>query len=120
MKGIELPISTLIIIAVALLVLLGIVALWMGGWSGGSTAISVESAKASGCSIVMHHSEGCQSALTDNIIYDGGAGANHLFIFDADGNGTPGEAADTLLALCNRYYSAATETACRKICGCSG
>lgn len=39
MKGIELPINTLVVVAVAVIILLGVVALFMGGFSGASTSL---------------------------------------------------------------------------------
>lgn len=53
MKGIELPISTMIVIVVVLLVILGVVSLWISGWGGGATGLSVEAVKASACADYM-------------------------------------------------------------------
>jgi len=122
MKGIELPINALIIIVVAILVLLGIVALWMSGWGGGSQGVTVEAAKATGCGALMRSAGGCTGVTPANIFYDGQNLVNHVLKFDADGDGTAGDAdgTDNLQSLCTRYYNAATPSDCRKVCGCSG
>jgi hypothetical protein len=118
MKGIELPINALIIITVAVLVLLGIVALWMSGWGGGSQGITLEAAKTIGCAALLRDSAGCTSVDPGLIMFDGVSAFRHVVRFDADGNGTPGELTDTLQQLCNRYYGTATAGDCRKVCGC--
>jgi hypothetical protein len=119
MKGIELPINALIIITVAVLVLLGIVALWMSGWGSGSQGVTIEAAKAVGCSALLRDSAGCTAVDPALIIFDGANAFRHVVKFDADGDGTPGEALeDNLQNLCNRYYGTSTAGDCRKVCGC--
>jgi len=49
MKGISLPINMIVIIAISVIVLLAIAAFFMGGFIGGSTTISDQSALSSGC-----------------------------------------------------------------------
>ena len=49
MKGVELPINILVIVAVAVVVLLGIVALYFVGWSPFPATVGLESAKNEGC-----------------------------------------------------------------------
>ena len=119
MKGIELPISTLIIIAVALLVLLGIIALWMAGWGGGSTGVSVDTAKAAACGVLMRNVSGCTTVDPDSIVFN--SSQYPVPDFDVDQDGVIREIADdTLRDLCDRYYRTSDDTSCRKVCGCGG
>ena len=121
MKGIELPINALIIIVVAVLVLLGIVALWMSGWGGGSQGVTIEAAKASGCAALMRDAAGCTSVDPATILYDGGTTSKSAFKFDVKSDGDTTN--DNLQVLCDTYYgtSGATKASdCRKICGCGG
>ena len=120
MKGIELPVNALIIITVAIVVLLGIVALWMTSWGGGSQGVTIEAAKAAGCGELMRTGAGCTGVDPATIIYDGTNAHLHVLRFDANGDGIAGAATDTLQALCNRYYGTTTASDCRKVCGCGG
>jgi hypothetical protein len=118
MKGIELPINVLIIISVALLVLLGIVALWMSGWSGGSQGVTIEAAKAAGCGALMRNSSGCTGVDPAIINFTG----TYPAVPSMDVNHDDAiNAGDTLQSLCNTYYgTAGSQNACRRICGCGG
>ena len=51
MKGIELPINILVIVAVAIIVLLGVIALFYSSWFGGTQPMSLEAAKAQACNV---------------------------------------------------------------------
>ncbi len=116
MKGIELPINALIIIAVALLVLLGIVALWMSGWSGGSQGVTIEAAKAAGCGALMRNSSGCTGADPSYIYFNGNTPP--VPKFDVNGDSSI-NTEDNMTALCMRYYGTGTDkNACRRVCGC--
>jgi hypothetical protein len=119
MKGLELPINALIIIVIAVLVLLGIAALWMSGWGGGSQGVTVEAAKAAACGVVMRDSRGCMSVTPSTITFDGNTPTVPKFDINKDNLFT---AADNLQLLCSTYYGtgAAAASDCRKICGCSG
>ncbi len=121
MKGIELPISTLVIIALVLLVLLGVLSLWMSGWVGGAGSISVEAAKNSGCSLLMRNYQTCASVNPASIIYDSTNPCCYGIVdYDVNQDGTTGTpGVDTLQALCGRYYGAPTASDCRKVCGCA-
>jgi hypothetical protein len=122
-KGIELPINILVIIAVAVIVLLGLIALYFSGFMGPAGIVTQDAAKSSGCKLIMSKVGGCQTAdaaYLDGLVYDGTAAHFGLPKFDADGNGIPGEATDTFTALCAKYFSATTPTTCRGICGCTG
>jgi len=52
MKGIELPINVMIIVVIAVVVLLGVMALFNTGWGSGSSIISIESQKNSYCQVL--------------------------------------------------------------------
>jgi hypothetical protein len=141
MKGIELPVNALIIIVIAVLVLLGIVALWMSGWGSGSMGVTLEAAKEGACGTLMRYYGGCAAVVPYTI---------RIGNFDADRDGTndgsnaPGSwcwnagdppipactaksvcanplllpEKDNLASLCACYYNAWSDSACRKICGC--
>lgn len=126
MKGTELPISTIVIIALVLVVLLGIVALWMSSWGGGAQGITLEAAKSNACAEVMRYFEGCTAKHTYEV---------RINNFDANHDGnilggteaayptsctTPAGGNDNLARLCACYYNAATDSDCRKVCGCGG
>ena len=49
MKGIELPINILVIVAIAVIVLLGMVALYFAGWTPFSSSLSYQSVKNTAC-----------------------------------------------------------------------
>lgn len=117
MKGVELPISTLVIVVLALIILLGILALFFGVWTPGSTGISLEAAKNNACQMLL--STGCGSPGT--IAING---------FDANKDGTQSAGTensypatcsggnDNLARLCRCWYGA-DESDCRtQICNC--
>lgn len=82
MKGVELPISTIIVIILVLIVLLAIVGLFYGVWPIGSQTATLESVKDNACQMLMS-TGGC--ANTDhNIIVTKGIAIGG---FDADQDG---------------------------------
>jgi hypothetical protein len=106
-KGIELPINILVIVAIAVIVLLGMVALYFAGWSPFSGSLSYEAVKNTACAELVR--TGCGD--TTQIITTG---------FDVDGSGTAGDSGDTLQLLCETYYGVTSgdQVACRTVCGC--
>ncbi len=60
MKGIELPISTLVILVIALIVLVGIIAFFLGVWTPGTGGIQLEAIKSSACQRLI--STGCTTS----------------------------------------------------------
>jgi len=124
MKGIELPISTLIIIIVVLLVLLGVVSLWMGSWSGGSTGMNVEAAKATACAEYI--AKGCdRNPHTIPVNFDAdndGLVMPQTLCDDSCMNVIPGWSCDNLLTLGRCWFgcdgTANVENCVRKLCGC--
>jgi hypothetical protein len=80
MKGIELPISTIVVIILVLIVLVAIIGLFYGVWPIGVQTASLESVKDNACHMLMS-TGGCDSTSTDatkNIVISN---------FDADRNG---------------------------------
>jgi len=53
MKGLELPINVLIIIALAVIVLIAVVAFFYPSFFSGSQTVGVESAKSSACQVLV-------------------------------------------------------------------
>lgn len=119
MKGIELPINVLVIVAVAVIVLLGIVALFMIGFSPFSTISGQESYKNQACTQLTRG--GCTADLTSISIP-----------FDANKDGEIASDTDNLYAMCQNYYgcnvvddlgeddTAANNLCCKKQCACPG
>jgi len=128
MKGAELSINALVIMVLALVILLGILALYFGVWSPGASGISLEAAKGNACRALM--TLNCQPHPV-NVSVIG---------FDADQDGVldpptgsassatckrPGDinVNDTLWSLCVCYYGLQETDAganqCKQtICGC--
>jgi hypothetical protein len=109
MKGVSLPINVLVIVVIAIIVLLGIIALYFGGFSPFSTSISVEGVKNAACGELVRRQ--CMLNPSTMILSD------YDIIFDADKSGTI-TSADTLLALCINFYSRNTDVDCKRLCGC--
>jgi len=133
MKGIELPINALIIIAVAVIVLIALVSMFYPAFSSGNLVLTSEGAKTKLCQIMVE-AKSC-SVLSNTITID---------TFDADKDGyvgigppndvtsnwnwvalptcSPSDAqatwGDNLASLCYCYYSITTENTCKKMCGC--
>ncbi|MBU5575367.1 MAG: hypothetical protein QXF15_03460 [Candidatus Aenigmatarchaeota archaeon] len=115
MKGIELPINILVIIAMAVIVLLGLSALYMGGFGQGAGGIGLESAKSAACQQLLRSGQ-CGNAGYPGTIKTPG--------FDANKDGNLDDK-DTLQALCENYYGCSGKTGydfvecCNKrVCGC--
>ena len=116
-KGVELPINILVVIAVAVIVLLGVIALYFGGFVTPAGVMTSEAAKEAGCQRVMRNPAGCITVDPNTILLDGSM--TGVPAFDANDDGTI-TAADTLQELCTNYFGVATESGCRQLCGCSG
>jgi hypothetical protein len=67
MKGLEMPVNTLVVIAIAVLVMLGMIAMYMAG-SGGGTIIAETAAKSSACNDLVQR--GCADANIDTVSID--------------------------------------------------
>ena len=124
MKGLELPISTVVIIVIALVVLLAIIGLFFVFWGTSTTGIGSDAAKNSAC--MNLRARNCEE-LTNNII---------ITDFDADRDGqfdsgpaigscpmvfaatAPVGAEDNLYMLCKCHYGIDSEVGCKKLCFC--
>jgi len=121
MKGVELPINTLIIVVIVLIVFLAILALFFGVWNPGSSVMALESVKSAACQNLV--SRGCEYIGTAFII---------IKDFDADKDGelddgsgidgcgeTGGPSQDNLYMLCKCFYNTQDEDECKyTICRC--
>lgn len=136
MKGLELPVNVLVVVAIAVIVLLGVIALYFGGWTPFSTGIGVESAKNGACAELVRR--GC-SLGTNTIIL-----SSYNIDFDADRDGLTSTSstvettsntfnwaaeatvfcglsnnvADSLASLCKCFYGKDSEVECKQLCGC--
>ena len=104
MKGIELPINVLIIVAVALVVLLAIIAIYFSGFNPFSGAMNIEAAK----------NEACRRLVQENRC--GGTPAG-IIITDLDFSYN-GDVQDTLDELCQDVFNTANDAKCKQMCGC--
>jgi amino acid transporter len=104
-KGVELPINILVIVAIAVIVLLGLVALYFIGFNPFSVTTAVESAKNNACRDYLHQNPVCSNAAGVSLDYPAGT-------------------ATTLDQFTNTYYgcsNTATDESCvRRVCGCPG
>jgi len=117
-KGVELPINILVVVAIAVIVLLGLVALYFIGFSPFAGATGLEGIKNEACRQYVQN-KNCAGAVTAVTIPN----------YDADGDTTIDEGSgwvtcadpatqDNLMSLCACQYSRTTEADCRKLCGC--
>ena len=107
MKGIELPINILVIVAVAIIVLLGVVALFYSSWFQGTQPLSLDAAKSQACSSAARIP--CGDTVPDNIDVN----------FDSDQDGDI-DGDDSLMKLCENYYNIADSaglTCLSRVCG---
>lgn len=112
MKGIELPINALVIVAIAVIVLLGIVALYFIGWNPFSGGVSLMSLKNTGCSnFSINFDCGSRGATPSDIILP-----PNSFNLTSRSNA----ANKSLQALCENYFNISLNdgAACRALCNC--
>ena len=105
MKGVELPINILVVVAIAVIVLLGLVALYFIGFNPFSVTTAIEAAKNNACRTYLHQNPVCNSAVTVTFDYPAGT-ATELSTFTNDYYGCTNTAAD--------------ESCVRRVCGCPG
>jgi hypothetical protein len=115
-KGIELPVNVMVIIAIAVIVLLGLVALFTFGIRSG-VPLQIQLEKGTACTSLVN--SGCADTSPDNIDLS----------IDVTGDGkvtkklaaTAEFPADTLQGLCDKYFNTGkSEAACKRVCGCTG
>ncbi|HLC51328.1 MAG TPA: hypothetical protein VJH90_03055 [archaeon] len=128
-KGLELPVNMLVVIAIAVIVLLGVVALYLVGFGGPASGITLQSITTNACQDLLRAGT-CSDA---NAVF-----SVQIPKFDAnkDGTSNPGpgkptatsKGQDNLGTLCINYYAATYDTtklndfreACNvRVCGCS-
>ena len=129
MKGVTLPVNILVIIVIAIIVLLGILALYFGGWSPFSSAIGVESVKNDACEYLVRRRCTLSTASVPTLEFDsdkdgtlGSSDAGNTW----DWNNLPSScipsitlnSRDNLAALCYCFYGRTTEASCKQLCGC--
>ena len=118
MKGLELPINVLVVVAVAVIVLLGVVGLFFAGFIGGGGTIALTAARNNACAELI--SRGCGTTLTENVDVN----------YDTDSDGLIEPGVDTLASMCINQFGKFTgtgankivdESACKRdICACPG
>ena len=122
MKGLELPINVLVVVAVAVIVLLGVVTLFFLGFGPFSKYAGLEAIKNDAC---IQFTRDCNQNP-----------ANIIVNFDADKDGEPDpgtgfnaqtintvgdtENQDNLMTLCYQHFGAKTANDCRHLCVCPG
>jgi len=122
MKGIELPINVLVIIVIAVIVLLGVIAVYFTGWTPFAQTAGVEAVKNAGCRIVVYN---CSTDL-DDILFDGSNAGLPKYDVNGDGDFCPADGTtvcgandnDDMLKLCEIHFDADAR-ACAKLCGCT-
>jgi hypothetical protein len=134
MKGVELPINTMVIIVLAVIILLALVAMYFSGFSPFSTAVGIEGVRGDACRRLVQEN-GCRVASYTITItgFDANKNNNMSAGKSWDWNDTamstalkcgttatgPTASQDNLAALCNCYYGLTNESTCRGLCGCS-
>ena len=111
MKGVELPINILVVVAIAVIVLLGLVALYFIGFNPISVTVSLDSAKNNNCRTYLHQNPICNDAIGIAFEYP---------------TGTP----TSLAEFTNTYYGCTNtvdpavtpivQECVRRVCGCPG
>jgi hypothetical protein len=109
-KGIELPINILVIVAIAVIVLLGMVALYFTGWSPFGGTVGIESIKNSACIDYARNNDCTPDPATIPVNYD------------VDGDGTIDVANDNLQEFAEAFYGCSDgDVNCvRQLCACPG
>ena len=127
MKGLELPINVLIIIAVALIVLLAVVAMYFSGFNPFTSAIGLEGIKNDACRKLVQEKR-CMVTSKEIEIqgFDANRDGDNVAGTEWDFDDTDydcsagGDGNDNLAALCDCYYSIESEGQCKVMCGCPG
>ena len=73
MKGVELPINILVVVAIAVIVLLGLVAMYFLGVNPFFGAAGVEAVKNDGCRKLVNQNPPCNDVATITVNYQGEA-----------------------------------------------
>jgi len=100
-KGVELPINILVVVAIAVIVLLGLVALYFIGFNPFSVSAGLEAIKNDGCRQLMNQNPPCTDITAVNVMWNGASTPFQTFM-------------DT------NYNCAADTTCVRQRCTCPG
>jgi hypothetical protein len=126
-KGIELPINILVVVAVAVIVLLGLVALYFSGFMGPAGVMNQESAKQKYCALVMRSPDGCAGGVALSSITvsdfdadrDGSLDAGTTWDWATSTCGAGASEEDNLAALLACYFGVTSERDGLLSCGCA-
>ena len=100
MKGVELPINILVVVAIAVIVLLGLVALYFIGFNPFSVTSALEATKSTGCRLYMNQNPVCGDWTLFNVTWQGTIKNFDIFMVDD--------------------YKCADEACARRACSCPG
>ena len=100
MKGVELPINILVVVAIAVIVLLGLVALYFLGFNPFSMTTALESAKSTGCRVYLNQATPCSNWALVTVTWQGTSKTFDTFMVDD--------------------YKCVDETCARRACNCPG
>jgi hypothetical protein len=114
MKGIELPINILVIVAIAVIVLLGLVVLYFVGFNPFSSGISLTALKNQACgNFTLSYSCGSRGATTQSVLLSANSfGITTLFDLCCKKLGMTSATPPACT------YTAAANTECAQLCGC--
>jgi hypothetical protein len=137
MKAMELPISTLIVVIIAVLLFLALLALFNGVWNPNKGSMDRETAKNNACQMLV--SMRCITMPENIAVHDFDANKNGNLndpgiapgingpepwnpLFAGNPNcGTGATSGDNLATLCLCYYNIPDNATCRQtLCGCKG
>jgi hypothetical protein len=125
MKGLDLPINILIIIAIAIIVLIAVVGMFYGPFSSGTGTVSLDIVKSTACKTELNLN--CNTHPAYIVIRDFDADKDGRLDPDVLGGpicGGDGAICDNFHALCVHYYGyvnswADGEKCRRELCGCT-
>jgi len=119
MKGITLPVNVLVLVAIAVIVLMGLVGLYFTGFSPFGQASGVESVKNEACRDLLIVKR-CLNATNTIKITKFDANKNGVNDSGTNWNWGSGTGDDNLAALCYNYFGARNESQCKSVCTCVG
>jgi hypothetical protein len=131
MKGVELPINTMVIVVIAVIILLALIAMYFSGFGPFSKTVGLEGVRGDACRRLVQEN-GCRvttntieidnfDANRNNAMNPGNTALGANFWTTTTCPGTPVTVPeDNLAALCRCYYGLDSESACRGLCGCAG
>lgn len=129
MKGMELPINILVLVAIAVIVLIGLIAMYTMGIGPFAGNIGIQSALNSGCSALQREDNCGVNPNTIEVCFDANKDGTTCcwksddYVAATDtvaahcGTSTP---IDTLQDICTNYYGKSATNDCKALCGCPG